>query len=179
MNGVPRSLRRLCHLVRGGCVLGALLTVAGPAWLWTSPERIARLGPLVADLGCQAVAVDERTAGLGLAVSLPLMALGLYLLRQLWTLFGEFAAGRALTPQAQQALQRWAVAWLALAVVQPVFRAAFSVVLTLARPPGQRQLVLGISGDDYLEILLGLAMLAIATVMRQAVRAAEENRAFV
>lgn len=179
MSSGPPTLLRLCRLVRAGSVLGALLTALVPLWFWASPERIATLGPALANLGCQQVAVDGRTPWLAALVSLPILALCLYLLRQLWRLFGEFAAGRALTPHAQRLLHRWALALLVLALVQPLYRAALSVVLTLARPPGQRLLVLGVSGDDYLALLVALALLAIATVMRQAVQAAEENRSFV
>ena len=54
-----------------------------------------------------------------------------------------------------------------------------SVVLTLGNPPGQRQLVIGLSWDDYLAVLLAVVLIAIATVMAEAVRVAEENEGFV
>jgi hypothetical protein len=105
--------------------------------------------------------------------------LGLAFFGLLWQLFGEYGAGRALTQAAQRHLQRLAVVLLAMALLQPVLRAAYSVVLTLGNPPGERRLVIAVGSDDYVALIIGLALLAIATVMRQAVAAAEENRGFV
>jgi hypothetical protein len=49
----------------------------------------------------------------------------------------------------------------------------------MANPPGQKHLVIGLGSTDYLGLIVALTLLAIATVMRQAVGAAEENRGFV
>lgn len=113
-----------------------------------------------------------------LATLLP-AGLGLAALWQLWQLFGAFAAGRALTYDAQQHLRRFALVLLALAVCEPIYRGAMSVVSSLGNPPGQRMLVVSLSSHDYLQGLLALVLLAIAIVMGDAVRAADENRSFV
>ena len=107
------------------------------------------------------------------------MGLGLALFFLLWRLFGEYAHGRALQAPAQRLLHHVAGVLLALALLQPLTRAAMSAVLTMNQPPGQRQLVLQLSGNDYLALLTAVALLAVAHVMRQAVQAAEENRGFV
>jgi len=176
---VSPSLRRLCRAVRAGAAVGALVGVGTTAWLWTSPDAVAALGPRTANLGCIAVNSDPTTRALGAALSTLPLALWLALAWQLWRLFGLYADGLALTARAQRLLQRFALTLLALAVVTPLYRSALSVVLTLMNPPGQRTLVFGVGSDDYLWVLVGAALLAVATVMRQAVAAADENRRFV
>ena len=54
-----------------------------------------------------------------------------------------------------------------------------SAVLTMHNPPGQRMLAFGLAWSDYMSVLLGLVLLAVARVMSDAVRAAEENAGFV
>lgn len=176
---IPPGLRRLCWLVRAGAALGAVLLVVMLLGLWTDPEWTRSLGTAMAGLNCERVTVDLRMRWLGAAVSLLPAALGLAFFVLLWRLFGEYGAGRALTPVAQRHLQRLALALLVIALAQPLLRGAYSVVMTLGNPPGQRLLVLGFGSHDYLALIVALALLAIATVMRQAVQAAEENRGFV
>lgn len=173
------GLRWLCRLVRAGALLGAVAAVTVPPGLWADPGLAGAVGATMGGLGCEHLTVDTRARWLGAAVSLVPATLGLAFFGLLWRLFGEYAAGRALTAPAQRHLQRLAGVLLAMALVQPLLRAAYSVVLTMGNPPGQRHLVVSLSSDDYIGTIVGLALLAIATVMRQAVAAADENRGFV
>lgn len=173
------QLRRLCQWVRALVLLGALGQWAVMGLFWTSPEWIAQAAPQMTDLAGQAITLDAQARWLGAAISLLPLAIGWYGLWQLWHLFGHYARGQALTATAQQPLRRFAWAVLLMAPAGPLFRAALGVVLTLGNPPGQRVLAIGVSSNDYLLLLVGLVLLAIATVMAEAVRAAEENRQFV
>lgn len=173
----PPLSTRLVLFVRAMCLLGALVLVAVPAWFWTSPEAVRSLAPQFA--GVQAVTVDARALQLGALLSLAPVALGLYALWQLWRLFGEYGAGRVFGRPALVHLRRFAWALLAAALLAPLVRAAGSVVLTLGNPPGQRMLAIGLSWNDYLAVLLAVVLIAIATVMSEAVRVAEENQSFV
>ncbi len=176
---VSAGLRRLCWLVRGGAALGAAALVGAMAWIWTSPEVVTDLGPIMAGMPCGSVNTDATTRAMGAAASLLPAALWLLLAQRLWQLFGLYGRGQALTAGAQRLLQQVALVLLAAALVGPLYRGALSVALTWMNPPGQRHLALGFGSDDYLGLLLGGVLLAVATVMRQAVLAAEENRAFV
>lgn len=178
-DGNVRHLR-LCAAVRAGALLGVALSLVLPMIFWTDLPRLAELAPQIAGLPCGATAVvDDTTRAWAAGVSLVPIALAISFFVTVWQLFGEFRAGRALTLPAQRLLQR--LAWLLLAIVvsQPLVRTAMSVALTLANPPGQRHLVIGLGSNDYLGLIVALTLLAIATVMRQAVGAAEENRGFV
>jgi len=165
--------------MRTGAAAGALATVVFPVWFWLRPDWVAELGGQMTGLGCRPLVVDETARLWGGLVSLLPVGLGLALFLLLWRLFGEYAQGRALQAPAQRLLHHVAGVLLALALLQPLTRAALSAVLTMNQPPGQRQLVLQLSGNDYLALLTAVALLAVALVMRQAVQAAEENRGFV
>ncbi len=171
---------RLCAVVRAGALLGVAMSLALPAIFWADAARLAELAPQIAGLPCGATAVvDDAARAWAAGISLVPIALAIGFFVTVWRLFGEFRAGRALTLPAQRLLQQ--LAWLLLAnvVAQPLVRTAMSVALTLANPPGQRHLVIGLGSNDYLGLIVALTLLAIATVMRQAVGAAEENRGFV
>lgn len=174
---LPGSLARVVWVVRVLCVLGALSLLAVPPWFWLSADNVRSFGPAVA--GVRDVVVDAQAQRIGAAVSVLPVAVGLYALWQLWQLFAEYAAGRVFGRIAAQRLRRFAWALLGAALLAPLVRAAMSVVLTIGNPPGQRMLVLGFSWNDYLAVLLSAVLIAIATVMAEAVRVAEENEGFV
>lgn len=174
---MPGSLARLVVIVRALCVLGAASLLAVPLWFWTSPEAIRSLAPSM--VGVAETTVDARSQQLGALLSLLPVALGLYALWQLWRLFAEYGAGRVFGRVALAHLRRFAWALLGIAVLAPLVRAATSVALTMGNPPGRRMLVLGFSWNDYMAVLLAAVLIAIATVMAEAVRVAEENEGFV
>jgi Protein of unknown function (DUF2975) len=170
---------RLIAAVRGLALLGALSLLTVPLLFWLQPAWVAQAAPQIAGVDSAAVSVTSDARLAGAALSALLVAVGLCALWFLWRLFGEYAAGRALGLAAQQYLARFAVCMLASAIAQPLVRAAMSTVLTMGNPPGQRLLVIGLSWNDYLFLLLGLVLLAVAHVMVDAVRAADENAGFV
>jgi len=174
---LPGSLAPVVFVVRALCVLGAFSLIAVPLWFWASPEAIERLAPSM--VGVAEMRIDARAQWLGGALSLLPVSLGLYALWQLWRLFTEYAAGRVFGRTALAHLRRFAWALLGTALLAPLVRAATSVALTLGNPPGRRMLVVGFSWNDYMAVLLAAVLIAIATVMAEAVRVAEENEGFV
>ncbi len=176
---LPRGLRSLTWLVRALALLGALILGVLPLVFWLSPEFVRAVGPAAAGIGSHPVVIDERALLLGAAVSLPGVLLGLAALAQLWQLFGEYAAGRVFGHRAQQRLRGFAGFMLASALAAPLLRAALGVALTLGNPPGQRLLALSLYWSDYIAILCSAVLLAVAVVMSEAVRLAEENEGFV
>jgi hypothetical protein len=172
------SLLRLATVVRVLVLIGALVLASVPYWLWGSPESLQHharhnlglAGPL---------AIDAATQAAVMAAGLPGLALGFFLLWQLWQLFGEYRRGHVFGRRALLHLRRFAQGVLAVGVVAPLTRTADVLVLTWNNPPGQRQLMIGFSSDDYLHVLLGAVLLAIAVVMAQAAHVAEENAGFV
>ena len=68
---------------------------------------------------------------------------------------------------------------VALAVLEPLSRTLASVALTLDRPPGHRVLMLTLGTHDYALLMCALVFVAVARVMAEAARLAEENEGFV
>lgn len=176
---LPPGLRSLVWVVRALALLGALTLCFIPAVFWLTPDWVRSAGPAMAGLGDHPVVINERALLLGAAASLPGIGLGLAALWHLWQLFGEYGAGRVFGRLAQRHLRIFAWCMLASALLAPVMRSALGVALTLGNPPGQRLLVLNLSWNDYVAILCGAVLLAIAQVMSEAVGLAEENDAFI
>ena len=57
--------------------------------------------------------------------------------------------------------------------------AVLSVIVTWHNGPGKREVDASLSSDDYMVLLLGVALLAISSVMVEAARIAEDNEGFV
>lgn len=176
-------LRRLSGAVRVLVALGAPVLVAVPLLQAFAPQWLAPLmgnGAIEPELarlaqGGITPAVQARMA----AVSVLPVGVALGLLWQLWGLFGEYREGAIFSARALRCLRRFASGLLVLGLVQPLARALGSVAVSWDNPPGQRQLMVTLSSNDYALVLVALVFVAIARVMHEAARAAEENEGFV
>jgi hypothetical protein len=173
------TLRRLGAVVRLLVVVGAVALACVPFWLWTSREWVEADVHSMIGMEHSPLTVDERALWFNALAGLPALALGFFLLWQLWQLFGEYGRGLVFSRRAVRHLRRFASGVMALGLLSPLTRTLSVLALSWGNAPGQRQLVLSLSSDDYLRILLGAVMLAIAVVMAEAARVAEENAAFV
>jgi hypothetical protein len=171
--------RRLCRVVRGLTLAGAVSLVLIPAWFWLSPDWVADVGPNLPGMMGHPVKVDGRALMLGALGSLPIIAVGLVMLWQLWQLFGHYLAGRVFTRDTLAALRGFALAMTLTAVLLPFQRTAMILALTLGNPVGQRLLVFTVDWQDYLLVLMGAVLTAMVSVMGEAVKLAEENSSFV
>jgi len=177
----PR-LRRLSAGVRGLVVLGvvALLGMLGfMAWAplpavagWLALDGV-RLMPLLH--GAFTEAVRWRLVGV---TALP-VALALAALWQLWCLFGHYGQGDVFGAPALARLRRFSWLAVAVAVAQPVSNVLMSVAISLDNPQGERMLQVVLSTNDYALLLLSLVLVALARVVSEASRLAEENEQFV
>jgi hypothetical protein len=94
-------------------------------------------------------------------------------------LLREFAQRRVFTERAARHLQTFAITVLAQAPLGPLTATALALALSLANPPGARLLVITFSIHDYYALIVGGVLVAVATVMREAARLADENASFV
>jgi len=180
---LAQRLGRLARVVRALCVLAALVLVAWPVLLLFAPDSLMAVG------AGQAPGVDMRhllqgdftlAARIRVAlVSLLPCGLGLALLWQLWGLFGEYERGAVFSLRALACLRRFSSLLVLLALSSPLTQALVSVAISLDNPPGQRQLVISLSSNDYALVLGALVFVAIARVMTEAARVAQENEGFV
>lgn len=171
------ALRRHAQTARVLIALGAALLLSLPLGVLLSPEGLA--GETAGLLGMPSQPLDEAARWRTALVSLLPVACGLYALRQLWLLFGEYLRGRVFHQAAQRALVRFAWTVLAGALALPFARALISVAASMGNPPGQRFVTLSLYWHDGLLVLLGLVLVSIAHVMLQAQRIADENAGFV
>ena len=178
-------LRPLTLLVRGLLVLGAPLIAAVPLWLWLAPESLLAVG-WAEGTTCNADLVALIAQGVSpamrwrlVAISVLPVGLGLLMLAQLWGLFGQYSLGAVFSSTALQRLRGLGWSLMALFFSQPVVGAMQSVALSWDKPPGHRQITLSFSSDDYVLLLFALLLLALAKVMQEAARVAQENEGFV
>lgn len=170
-------IRRLAWIVRLLCLLGVVVIGTLPFIFWADADWVAdiaantwRLSKLQLDLGSRLW---------GLAASMLPTGASLFALWQMWSLFGCFAQGELLARRPAQHLRRLAFGLCALAAAQPLGQTLAILALTWGNPKGERQLWLGLSSDHYLALLFGLLLLALAQVLHEAARVAEENAEFV
>lgn len=110
-----------------------------------------------------------------------LPVLGLYF-AGLWyarSLFAGFAEEAIFTPEAGNRLVRFGTVVALLAPAQIIARAIGSVILTIHNPPGTRMLAISVEGMDAAMIVIGIAIIVLGWVMREAATIAAENREFV
>ena len=187
MNSTPATplsvpLSRIARLSRTmeimtdiGIVLVAGLTIAGlliPDW--TRNLLLAKLGQTGAALPVTAQA--RVAAAVVVAVPVAVMLYGLFAVR---ALFREFAQGHVFSVQAARHLQVFAATVLAQAPLGPLTSAGLSLAVSMASEPGSRMLAITFSLHDYYALIVGGALFAIASVMREAARLADENAGFV
>ena len=180
---LAQRLCRLARVVRGLCVLAAAVLGAWPLLLLVAPDSLGTFG------AGQAPGIDMRyllqgdftlATRIRVAVaSLLPCGLGLAVLWQLWNLFGEYRRGAVFSLRALACLRRFAALLLVLALASPVTQVLLSVAISLDNPPGQRQIVIMLGSSDYALVLGALVFVAIARVMTEAARVAEENEGFV
>ena len=170
-------LRRMALFVRALIVIGVVATMGCLVWIWVVPGHAQSQVKEAAGVDIDQMALHTQVAG-GLWTMLPagIALLGLY---RLWQLFGEYALGRVFSHRALVSLRGFARCLLATAFTSPIYGAVLSVIVTFDRKPGTRLLNLQFSSNDYTMLLIGAVLLAVASVMAEAARVAEDNAGFV
>jgi hypothetical protein len=170
-------LRRMAMIVRILILIGAVSLVAATVWVWGVPGHASSQIKEVASVDVDRMALHTRVV----AALWSLLPLGIALvgLHRLWVLFGEYALGRVFSHRALVSLRGFARCVLATGIVSPLYGALLSVIVTWDRKPGTRELNVQFSSDNYAMLLLGAVLLAIASVMAEAARVAEDNAGFV
>ncbi len=174
---VSPAIERLAaglHRATGAAILVLPIVVVGMiAYDVASPAAVAARYPFQ-----PVTPVRGAVLAAGLVGLLPLAAT-LYALIHMRGLFGLYRAGEILTPASAERIRDIGLGLFVLAVLGPVTNMIQMLILTWNNPPGQRALVLGISGATLGFVLAGALMILIGRVMSEAARMAEENRSFV
>lgn len=172
-------VRRIAAWMRALALGGGVTLLAATLVMWSSPDWIATTVAHELGLGKAPVTVAPSVQLAGALVALMPVGVGLFALLQVWHLFGDYARGAIFTAGATTRLRRLAWSIIGVALAQVLARTGLGLVLTMNNPPGQKVLVVGLSSNDYILVLFGLLLLAIAWVMVEATRLARENEEFV
>ncbi|MCG6205487.1 DUF2975 domain-containing protein [Rhodopseudomonas sp. HC1] len=170
-----RLSRAMQWVTTGGIVL--IVGLLGASFIfqsWTRNLLLTKLGDVGARLPLDAG--NQALAAIIIAVPVAVLVWGLLNVR---ALFGDFARGRVFTAATATHLQRFGIAVAAQGALGPVTATALALVLSLGNPPDQRMLVLTFSSNDYISVIVGGVLIAVAAVMREATRLADENASFV
>ncbi|MCH7342050.1 DUF2975 domain-containing protein [Pelomonas sp. CA6] len=173
-------IRLLARWVRLLCAVAALGLMLAHVWIWTHPElleNVARRQWTVGDSALLQFGPGNRL--LGAVVSLPSLLVALVGLWQLWRLFGCYARGLVFAAEPVRRLHSVGWAVTALAPLLPLSQTFAVLALSWNNPPGTRLLVFTVSSEHYLALLFGLVLLAMARIMQEAQRVAQENAEFI
>jgi hypothetical protein len=171
-------VRRIARWVRAMALVGGVLLLTLGVTLWMSPAWVVKVAASEAGIEMTSPVTPAMQWG-GALVGMVPVSLGLFALFQVWQLFGDYGRGAIFTPGATLRLRRLAWSLIGVAAVQVLARTATGLVLTMNNPPGQKMLVIRLSSHDYVLLLFGVLLLAIAWVMVEATRLAQENAEFV
>ncbi|MFH1112790.1 MAG: DUF2975 domain-containing protein [Pseudomonadota bacterium] len=122
--------------------------------------------------------LNGQTRFLAFTVGLIPLAVTLYGLQKLRELFTLYEVGSIFTEgnvKCLRSLGRILIVWVGCSFVR---WSLLSIVLTLENPPGQRMLVVGLNGEDFIGVFVGVVVLAISRVMDEA-RKIEEDQALI
>lgn len=170
----PR-LRRIGRVVAVGalvCVAGAVLAVP---LLWSSDEVLRHWIATGSPLGARPFTLNFGTRFAGGLISLIGLAPVIYALLQLSMLFSRFARGEVFVTGNAWRIRRMGLALIVNALMSPLVQMLTTINLTRANEPGQLVVMFGIEQSHVLSVLSGLALVAFATVMADAVRLWHEN----
>jgi hypothetical protein len=171
-------LRTVSKIMVVAVTIGMVALVALVAVIFLVPAVTrATIGAEVMPFGI--VDISERARVLGfLVLALPLTVF-LFGLNEVRLLFGQYALGEVLTASAARRLKR--IAWITIigAILRAPTRIGLFLALTLDQADVQRALPVRISAADLTFLLFGLLLLAVAWVMAEAARIAEEHRQIV
>jgi hypothetical protein len=170
----PRLLR-IGRIVAVGslvCAAGAVLAVP---LLWSSDEVLRHWIATQSPLGARPFTLNLGTRLVGVLTSLIGLAPAIYAMLQLSMLFSRFSRGEVFVTDNAWRIRRMGLALIVNALISPLVQMLTTINLTRANPSGQLVVMFGIEQSQVLSVLSGLALVAFATVMADAVRLWHEN----
>lgn len=172
-------LSRLSRAMEIVTAVGIVLVVILGVLAFVIPELTRNL--LMAKLGAFGAAlpvtpVARLAAAAVVAVPLMVVLYGLWAVR---ALFREFARGQVFTERAARHLQTFAVTVFVQAPLGPLTSAGLSVAISLVNTGGERMHAITFSLEDYLFLIVGGVLFAVARVMHEAAELADENASFI
>ena len=173
------KLKRVSTVLQWACNLYLVLAPVLVVGLWLNFERFGPQVEALRNLPIQPEYVGPLNLWLAFllsAIPVGLVMVGVWRLRQL---FGLYRTGVLFSAQSAGYLHAFATLLFISGLVSPFTRALTSVVLTMGNPPGQRTLAFTLGSTDFSKLFIAGVLLAIAWILREGYRLAQENEAFV
>lgn len=146
--------------------------------LWIDPALAIRsLAPTLPGLDPAGLPSWALAAGFALGlIPLVILLYGLWQVRRFFRLYGE---NDLFPAEAGHYLRNFGIAILTLVPVGIITSSAASVVFSLHRPEGQKQLAISVSSSEIFVLIVGALFVMIGRILSEAHRLAEENRQIV
>lgn len=177
MSELP-AIRRLSRFMAAACLAALFVLPLLMSLGWLLLPELQQSWPRYAGLPIPAEPAFHLVLGGWLVLLVP-MAVLLWGVERLRRLFRLYACGAVFTSESARYLSGFARAVLLWALLQPLASAAAGAILTLGNAPGERALALSLGSGDLGAVAIGLVLLVIGRVMREASRLADENAGFV
>jgi hypothetical protein len=174
------KLARLSRLMSVLSLIGMVVAPVAVVWTFLHPERTRFLMLHLNHVGdrlSSAVPLDNRLEAL--AIELVPLALAMWALWSLAQVFRCYARGQVFGAEPLRHLNNLAVALAASVIADLAAQLPISLLLSWHLGPHHRELSLSFGSDDVSRLFVAGAVLAMARVMDEARRVADENAGFV
>lgn len=139
--------------------------------------------PAALDIALENHTVSPLTTQVQVYLALVIMLIPpvimMFTLNAMRQLFGFYRQSQVLTERCAHLIQRIGQGFLCLALMRFLMRPMLSGLLSLANPPGEREISVNLNGEMFFFAVLGGFIIIIGWAMREASEVASENRAFV
>lgn len=176
---INARLRRIGRVVAVGSLLITAAIVFSIPVVWSSDQLIQRWLAWQSPLGVRPITVRFDTRLVGGLISLLGAIPVLFALVELAKLFAAFARGSVFEAANARRIGRIGWALIVKAAVSPFLQILTTYNLTRSNPPDLRMIGFELELGQLLTLLAGIALIAFARIMREAVQLSTENSEFV
>jgi hypothetical protein len=176
---INARLRRIGRVVAVGSLLITAAIVFSIPVVWSSDQLIQRWLAWQSPLGVRPITVRFDTRLVGGLISLLGAIPVLFALVELAKLFAAFARGSVFEDANARRIGRIGWALIVKAAVSPFLQILTTYNLTRSNPPDLRMIGFELELGQLLTLLAGIALIAFARIMREAVQLSTENSEFV
>lgn len=173
------KIRWVSTTLRHACEAYLILTPVLAIGIWLNFEAFALTSEAFSNLPLQMEYIGPTNLMLGFLVGCLPMGLMMYGVWRLRQLFGLYRTGALFTPAIAGHLQAFAAMLMLTVITSPLVDVLTSLVLTMNNPAGERSISINLGSNDLSVLFLSGVMFAIAWIMREGHRLAEENAEFV
>jgi len=172
-----RKLRRISRVAEWVSLGGIAAAVAYCGYLCSHPAAL--IAYLTKDIPHVAITPTDDSiivAGMFSLIPVAIFIVWMWEARRLFRLLGK---SQSLDPASPGLLVRLGGLAFAAAISSIVARTLVVLAMTLANPPGQQHLLIGVSSSDVASLIAALLFFAFALMAQEFLRIEDENRSIV